>query len=149
MIKLCVSDARDLATALDSIPQADLASIGDVRKANSSVDAIQGVKEVKTYTDALAELDVEIQKAMKPYEDKISKAKDEEKQAIVKKANIAIKPLSERLEKMKEKAQKDIVEIKLDSNYESFIKTNFEQHIRKLYVSKDAMLRVCDAFDIT
>lgn len=140
---------RDLASVLDSIPPKDLPTTADIRKCNGAVEQIRSVvKELKEFDTLQSEALV----IMAPYQKKLAgldEVKDSEKVAkITGEANKKLEPHNKKINDLMKKFGETEVEVEIDENYKSFIKTNFEDRIRPSYNDKKALLDVADAFNI-
>ena len=152
---------------LDSIPQKELPSLADVRKCMGVVKQIHGViktavDEYNKITDETLKLQPEVDKASKPFRDKIEELKkgltdeeiqkDIEIQNLVREANVVIRAITKKADdkrvKLDEKYAKDEVEIDLNPEYKTFIKANFETKIRPAYNFAADVVELADAFEI-
>ena len=146
-MKLSITRWRDLATVLDSIPPKDLPTTADIRKCNGAVEQIRStIKEFKQFD----ELQDGAMKAMKPYQDKLRALdpKSEEAKELTDTANKKLEPHNKKIADLIKKFSETIVEVDLDENYKSFIKTNWEEKIRPQYNDKKALLETADVFNI-
>lgn len=148
-MKLTITQWKDLATVLDSIPQKDLPTTADVRKSLGATNQIR--KAIKEPIAEYDKINEDIRKVMEPYQVKLRALDQKEKDkvnALIDEANKKIEPHNKKLQKLNEKYDKEEIDIEMDENYKSFIKTNWEDKIRPAYNDRTAMIAVADAFNI-
>jgi hypothetical protein len=129
--------------------------MGEVRKALGAVQQIR--KGIEAPMKKYDEVNVVIQEKLLPFQEKVSllaqdeKLDEKERAAIGAKiqaeANVAVKSEAKKIKALDEKHVKEIIEIELDANYKSLIKTNWEK-LRKNYLDKAACVEVADALGI-
>jgi len=150
-MKLPVIYWRDLAIALDDVPQKDLATTADVRKCVGTVEQIRKsiVKPMEEFEVVQKKInakrvEVDAKLAKFPENEENTKKREE----IIEKANADVMPIIKEREKVDAKYEKEEAEIDLDPNYKEFVKGIWEDHVRPRYMVKDAMLKVAEAFGI-
>lgn len=144
---LPVTTLIDLSTVLDRLPQKDFPTLKDVRQCVGCVEQIR--KAVKDPIEDFDSAREEVAEFMKPYQDRITKAKDDkERDRINKEANEKGKPLADKIAELNKKYREEEQEIELDENYRQFLKTHFNDKIRPNYLDAKEVIKIADALEL-